>query len=280
MKQTITAFSRAKRLRFMVFFVMVFLTVVPELYGNIIIDGGLTHEKETPAGISYKGMIEVLNKGDKPQEIKIYKTDYEFFADGKVNYGEAGKLSRSNASWITVSPQRVTIPPNQTIPVYYTVNVPDDATLNGTYWSIVMVEPISESSPESSAAGDAIVSFGVQQILRYGIQLVTHIQGTGEKNISFLNPRFVKKESEKVLQVDIENTGTLWVKPDVWVELYDSKGVFVGKFTATKKRIYPGLSGRYTIYFTDMPSETYKALVIADCGDDDIFGMNLNLVIK
>ncbi|MBN1410941.1 MAG: hypothetical protein JW969_08850 [Spirochaetales bacterium] len=264
----------------MVFF---FLLAAPCTQAAIVISGGLTHEKETPAGTEYKGVIEIQNKGDKAQEVKIYQTDYEFFADGKVMYGEPGKISRSNANWITFSPKRAVVPPNETVPVYYTITVPDDQTLSGTYWSVIMVEPVPEDSPESSnpTSPDAgNVTYGIKQVFRYGIQMVTNIQGKGDSKLKFLKPQFKKDYGKKILEIDLENIGTLWVKPDVWVELYDETGVFIGKFTAENKRIYPGLSGRFKVEFTDMPEKKYKALIVADCGGDNLFAINVTLLIK
>ena len=259
-----------------------FILFVPHFLGaSIFIHGGLTHEKEYDVGTTYKGIIEVENRYDKPQEVKVYMTDYEFFADGKVIYGEAGKLSRSNANWISINPKRLFIPPKEVVPVYYSVSVPDDTTLSGTYWCIIMLEPIAEGSAESSTAKeDADITLGINQVLRYGIQIITHISDTGQRKIKFVNPVFKQEGGEKTLSIDIENRGDLWVVPDVWVELYDEIGVFVGKFAASKKRIFPGLSARFNIKFTDMPSQKYKALIIADCSEDDIFGMNLTLLVK
>jgi hypothetical protein len=142
-------------------------------HAGVVVTGSLTHEYEVAPGRSYEGSIDVHNPEDKPQEIKAYQTDYFFYADGKVLYDDPGGLPRSNARWMTLSPRQVTIPPNDTVTVHFTIQVPNDTTMKGTYWSVIMVEPVDEGSTESSKAGAKDIGVGVSQVLRYAIQIVT-----------------------------------------------------------------------------------------------------------
>ena len=112
----------------------------------IIVVGELTHEKVVQTGASYSGEIVIENPGSESQEVKIYQTDYSFYSDGSVIYGNPGEIPRSNANWITFSPKRINIEAGGTTKVQYTVNVPDIETFTGTYWSIFMVEEISITS--------------------------------------------------------------------------------------------------------------------------------------
>ena len=68
----------------------------------------------------------------------------------------------------------LSVPANGTVQVNYTVAVPDDENLSGTYWSVMMVEGIPAGSPESSNPDDSAknVGVGIRQVFRYGIQLV------------------------------------------------------------------------------------------------------------
>ena len=90
----------------------------------------------------------------------------------------------------------------------------------------------------------------------------------------------MKEESKRTLEVDLENIGERWLRPYLWAELYDGEGRFVGKFEACKHRIYPGTSARYRVDLSEVPKGDYKALVIADCGGDFIFGANYNLKLE
>lgn len=246
-------------------------------HAGVSIIGGLTHQKEAAPGETYKGSIIIKNTSNQPQEIKIYQTDYEFCFDGTNNYGPPGKLKRSNADWLSFNPHRLIIPSDETLTVNYTIKVPDDPNLVGTYWSMLMVEGIPKSSPLSSQPEKDKTKIGIIQVVRYGIQMITHIGDTGERKLKFLNTKLLKENETRTLQVDIENTGQRWLRPFLWAELYDDNGSYVGRFEGRIKRIYPGTSVRYKVDLSNAPRGKYKALVVADAGGDYIFGSNYTL---
>lgn len=239
---------------------------------GVSVTSGLTYEKEAQQGGTYRGVIQLRNNGDVPQEVKIYQTDYLFFCDGSNIYGEPGKDPRSNADWITFSPRRLTIPPKGTANVDYIVQVPDDKALVGTYWSMLMVEGISSSSPEASRREKDKITVGISQVIRYGVQMRTQIGDTGTRKLKFLKTRLLKEDKGRILQLDIENIGERLLRPALWAELYDEKGRSVGKFEGGKLGVYPSTSVRFRIDLSRAPKGTYKAMVVADCGDDDLFG--------
>jgi hypothetical protein len=247
---------------------------------GVVIVGSLTREREAAVGESYQGVIFVRNPIEEPAEVKIYQTDYLFFSDGTSIYGEPGKIGRSNAKWISFSPHRLVIPPEDKSAVEYTVKVPDDETLVGTYWSMLMVEEISKSSPEASEPEKGRVELGVRQVMRYGIQMLTHIGDTGTRKIKFLDKKLIIQDGKTILQMDIENIGERWLTPTVWVELYNNQGGEAGRLESGKRRIYPSCSVRYKVDLTDVPKGKYKALVVADNGDEYVFGAKYDLGIE
>jgi len=244
--------------------------------------GELTRESTAQIGGTYRGTIVLRNSGEDPQELKLYQTDYLFFCDGTNRYGEPGKLKRSNADWVTFSPRQLTTPPEGRAVVNYTVEVPEDKSLTGTYWSILMVELIGKDSPESAVAPeDGRVRVGVRQVVRYGIQMVTHIGDTGSPKPRFIGTKLLaKKEGGRVLQVDLGNEGDRWMKPLLWVELFNEEGRSLGKFQGGQLRIFPGTSVRYQVDLSDVPEGQYKALVVGDAGGDNVFGARYSLKIQ
>ncbi len=246
----------------------------------IMVNGSLTREFVVSPGGSYEGSIEIRNPEDKPQEIKVFQTDYFFYADGRVLYGDPGKLPRSNARWVTLSPSQATIPPNDVLRVHFSVQVPADATLTGTYWSVIMVEPVPEASPESSSPGAKETGLGITQVFRYAVQVVTHVGDTGSRQLRFSSIRLSAENQKKLLVVDAENSGERWLRGTLWTELYSADGRLVGKFDGGKERMYPGTSVRYTVDLLGVQKGSYKALIVVDCGGDDVFGAHVTLVLK
>ncbi|MDQ7826691.1 MAG: hypothetical protein RDV48_28065 [Candidatus Eremiobacteraeota bacterium] len=248
-------------------------------WARVAVVGNLTHDHDAKPGDSYDGMIICRNDGDTPSDVKVYQTDYQFFYDGRNTYGEAGKMARSNAKWISISPMRLTVAPKETAAINYTITVPKDDALNGSYWSMIMVEPIAETAPEVSPEKGKI-KVGLQTIVRYGIQISTNIADSGEKKLRFIDKQLVLKDNQVALQLDLENNGERTLIPAVWTELYSGSGAYVGRFESGKYRIYPGCSVRHLIDLSGVPKGDYKALVVADNGDENVFGAEYNISIK
>jgi hypothetical protein len=261
--------------RRMILTVLFFCFLIPCVaMAEVTIPGGLTKEREARIGEEYHGVIVIQNSSDERQEVKAYQTDYLFFHDGKNIYGEPGKLGRSNANWITFSPERFIIPPKDSYTLKYTVKVPDNEALVGTYWSVIMVEGVAPVSSDTIRNG-----IGVRQVMRYGIQMVTHIGNTGERKIKFLNTQLLRVQEKRILQIDVENIGERWLRPVLWTELFDEEGGQKGKFDGRKIRIYPGTSARIRVDLSEVPDGKFMALVVADNGDEYIFAAQLTLNI-
>jgi hypothetical protein len=256
--------------------------VLPGASAQIYIIGDLSHDREVRSGEKYEGRITVKNDSEEPQEAKVYQTDYTFSHDGTNSYGDPGTLRRSNARWISFSPSRAVIPPRGTATISYSVNVPlsdSGKALGGSYWSMLMIEGIARGSAESSfGTRDSAKHLGILQTIRYGLQIATHIAGTGTRAIRFIDAKLVSREGgDRALQIDLENSGDLWIRPEVSVEFFDAKGVSRGKVPGTRYRMYPGTSVRQMIDLKTIPPGSYKALVVVDAGGDDVFGAQYTL---
>jgi hypothetical protein len=247
---------------------------------GISIGGGLTHERIVRPGATYEGVVTIINTGNEQEGVEIYQTDYGFTCEGDYHYDDAGSNPRSNAQWVEFSPRLVTVPPWGTVDVSYTISVPDDARLSGTYWSILMIEVAGANAVAQPPQEQETLRLGIDQVVRYGVQLVTHVGDTGERKLDFVETRILRAGPSRILEVDLENIGERWLRPLVWAELYDEAGEFVGRFEAGKLRIFPGTSARYKVDLTDVPGGEYKALVVADCGADDVFGATYLVIFE
>lgn len=253
-------------------------TLLPQLASaGLNVTNGLTHELVVQAGNSYEGVITVVNTGDAPEDVKFYQTDYLFRHDGSNIYGEPGSHARSNASWISFSPDRATIPAGGSVTVSYTVRVPSDAPAPGTSWSMLMVEPVPATSPESVRARENEVTLGLQQIFRFGIQMITTVGDAGSSELRFLDTRLVRATDARTFEVDVENTGERYLRLALWTEIFDDSGRSLGRFEGGRLRTYPGTSVRFRVDLSAVPPGRYKALVVADGGGENVFGASYTL---
>jgi hypothetical protein len=250
---------------------------------QVSVVGDLSRDEEVRPGSSIDGVILVKNDTPEIQEAKIYQTDYSFHFSGTNAYGDPGMQPRSNARWISFSPAFVTLPPHATVAVNYTVNVPKDpgGSLVGTYWSMVMVEGIAKGSPESSQpAARSKAQMGISQTMRYAIQIATTIAGTGTIDVRFVGAAMTTKDDgSRVLHADLENSGERFIRPTVYVELFDEFGLSRGRYEGSRFRMYPGTSVRQTFDLSSVPPGTYKALVVVDAGGDEAFAAQYTLTL-
>jgi hypothetical protein len=249
-----------------------------QCFAGILINGGLSQEHTLQPGAKTEGKITVRNTGEAPVQVKIYQTDYVFSADGKSVYGAPGSMPRSNAGWISLSPGQLSVGPKEAATAYYTIQVPEKLAFPGTYWSIVMVEPVAEAGLQGSQGEKDRLR--IQTVIRYGVQIVTDVGTSAVRQIRFLDKKFIYDRGQKILQLDIENTGESWLSPSVWVDIYGKDGQSKGRFEGSRMRIYPGCSIRQSIDLTKIPPGEYRVLVVVDNEDGFAVGAQYDLVVE
>jgi len=240
----------------------------------------MTVNKTLPPGGQTSGNIDIANNGKEAETVRIYQTDYMFSADGKNNFGPPGSVPRSNAKWIKFTPTQVTVAPGEKASIFYEIAVPEISDLRGTYWSVIMVEPVPKAALEPPSAKKDKVAIGVQAVFRHAVQMITHIGDTGERALKFASKRLENRDGKVFLVLDVENTGERWLVPALYVDLADQSGRSLGRFEGGKLRIFPGCSVRYFVDLGALKPGGYNALVIADCGEEKLFGARYTLEVK
>ncbi|MDE2039905.1 MAG: hypothetical protein KGO96_09285 [Elusimicrobia bacterium] len=245
---------------------------------EISVVDGLTQQYTVKPGGVYEGSLHVRNLGDAVAHARIYQTDYLFYCDGRNVYGKPGRDPRSNARWITLERDRLTIPPHQTAAVNYTIRVSTARALSGTYWSLVMIEE-ANPPPAFGKRGDLKPQVGIRQIVRYGVQVVTHVGDTGAAKVNILREHVVRRSGKAFFELDLANDGQRWIIPDVSLELFDRSGARAGVFHGRKMRIYPGTSIRQDLDLTGVAPGRYKGLIMIDGGGEDVFGSRATITL-
>jgi hypothetical protein len=235
---------------------------------------GLTHEVQLLPGEKFQGTIQLLNNSSITESCRIYQTDYFFKNTGESWYEKTGTIQRSNGSWIKVSSRLVTLNYNVTTAVNFEVTIPSDSTLKGTYWSVIMIEGITP--PDTAKTRNGLT---INSVIRYAVQIITHIGDTGTRELKFINVNLIKNNPVTGLDIDMENPGERALRPKVSVELFDGNGLTQGIFTTDPMRIFPGCSIRVRIPIEALKPGKYKGVLVAECEDDYIFGSNIEVEI-
>jgi hypothetical protein len=242
---------------------------------QIAVVGSTVEERTATAGESYVGTIVVRNPTQTDQPVRIYQTDYLFFADGTSHFSDPGTTTRSNATWITPTVRSLLVPPQSEMTVTYTVKVPASDTLTGTFWSVVMVEGAPNEAGRSSG-GRAQV--GVGSVMRYAVQVATHLQATGSRKVNFTNSKFLTNpDSSQSFELDVHNVGERAYRPALWIEVFDPAGELKAGARQERGLLYPGTSLKQTFALGRLPAGTYRAVVFADSGEDAVFAQQFTI---
>ncbi len=248
--------------------------------GKVIVVGSLTHERNLDPGDTFNGTIVLKNTADRDEEVRIYQSDYLFDASGTSRYNAPGSSSRSNATWISLSNEYVTVPAHAQFSLFYQGTVPNDTTLSGTYWSMIMVEPTTSLRHDTVVDTTHNVSIGITTRTRYGIQVITNIGRQAKPVLKFVNKALEQKPTGMVLEVDVANTGNRVTRPNAWLEIYDGEANLVARVESQPLRILPDCSVRHRFNINSMNKGSYQALVVLDDGADCAYGARYNLVIE
>jgi hypothetical protein len=245
---------------------------------GISVLSGLTHEQTAQLGESYEGEVVVANNSDQPAQVKVYQTDYSFDATGTAAYDAIGSVARSSGHWVALrSPEILTLTPHQTAAIPFTVVVPAAGDLIGTYWSVLMVEEVPSIVLEAEPATEP--SLGVRNVLRYAIQLVTHVGDAGAEDFRVVAMKLEARDAEHLglLHVDLENSGETLLRADLRFELFDGEGRAIGVFLSGKKRLYPTTSARFTADLSEVPVGSYKLLMMVRMASGSIYASEYKL---
>jgi len=242
---------------------------------QIAVVGSTVEERTAAPGESYTGTIVVRNLTQQDQPVRIYQTDYLFFADGTSHFSDPGTTERSNAKWITPTVRSLLVPPSSEMTVTYVVKVPADS-LAGTYWSAIMVEGTPTEAGRSSGGRPQV---GIGAVVRYGVQVATHIRTSGSRKVSFANSRFLTDTTtgQQTFELEVKNVGERAYRPALWIEVYDEQGSLRANTRQERGLLYPGTSLRQVFALGKLTPGTYRAIVFADSGEDAVFASQFTL---
>ena len=247
------------------------LFVAAPLQAGVAVLNGLSHIYQSNSGELVKGWIEIQNSEDTDQAVKLYQRDYLFNCNGETHYNEPDSHSRSNASWIDLSSSYLILKPKEKTIIPFEIQVPWRDSLMGTYWSVIMVEGIDMLDSTKLSKG-----VHVRTALRYAIQIINTIS-SAKAQLDFVDVGLAKESGGRFLKVDIANSGQRYLRPELILELFDATGNSIGVFKSKKRKTFPGTSVRMHIPLEGVKSGDYKAVLLADCGEEDVFGLNLTL---
>ncbi|TDX90844.1 uncharacterized protein DUF3324 [Chryseobacterium daecheongense] len=246
------------------------------LHASIVILNGLTHSYKVEGGKTYKGKISMENTDSTPQNVKIYLQDFSYKADGSISYSAPKTNEKTNADWIKLTTNLLTLQAKEKTELYYEITVPDTIAQVGSYWSVIIIEPVENIQPDKKE-GITITS-----IIRYAVQIITDYNSESAKpDLKFESVRIDKEDGKQILKIAIANKGNLYCKPTATVEVYHRKnGQKAGVFSSQAMGLLPSTSKLFYIDISKLPPDQYNAAIIATDEDENAFALNVELEVK
>lgn len=247
------------------------------LKAGIVVLNGLSHTYKVENGKIYKGKIALENTGSRSQSVKLFLQDFSYQSDGTIQYSAPHTNVKTNTEWIKMNTNLVTLKSKEKTEIYYEITVPDQLSEPGSYWSVIIVEPVEEINPDENKQGVSITS-----IIRYAIQVITDLDAEQAKpDLKFEGIKIEKENGRQTLKVAIANKGNLYCKPTVVMEMYDKKsGQKTGSFSSQAMGLLPQTSKSFHIDLEKTPPSLYKAVLIATDEDENAFALNVELEVK
>lgn len=234
----------------------------------------LAHQDKLAPGESKQIKITLFNDKDQTEIVDLKLCDYSCNSQGQHFYETCEPQARSNKNWITLSSDRISLNPGDKTNVHYTVNVPRDEALKGSYWSVLLIEPTEADPPEKQSAE----GYHLFVKIRFAYHIVTDVS-EGIRKLKVVQKEIQEVNGNKYLGIDIANTGEVFQNPLLTLKLYNKEGDLKNTLKAQSERLYPGNSQRYLLNIQDVPSNRYTAFMLLDNGDQHMFGDSFELTI-
>ena len=171
-------------------------------------------------------------------------------------------INRSNASWISLSHDRLVLQADESRDVTLTVDMPED--VSGTYWSTVFVV----SQPQASDQG----GMRVLSIYRTAIKIYVTAFGSDDLEGQVVDVQ-VGETDPLILYALFENTGNVELVVTGDVQIIDRTGEVVRDLVIDEFKVLPGAKRIVTILdaldSNPLPAEIYQAVVVFDYGGDN-----------
>lgn len=217
--------------------------------------------------------LTMTNNKETPEEVQLSQVDYKYNYKGENFFEEPNTLEMSNANWIELQNSSFKVEPGETKEIYYSVRVPNDPRLQGSYSSAILIEP---NDPVTTLQAEDQVAIQVK--VRYAHQIIINV-GQLKPSLKLLDSNLTQSEQGRSIYIDIENNGNTHLYPKPTLKLYDNKGKVATTLNALPQNILPGSSVRYFLPLEAMTEGEYNGLLLLDVGNGKLFAERLSLSI-
>jgi len=213
----------------------------------------------------------VSNQSGEPKTVRIYSGDWVRMEGDVTKYEFStipGEEERSLLKWMTFSPDQMVLAPDESRDVYCDVTFPDDPTLEGSYWGVIFVEEVPVVEAPLESPDNDVMQVGIATIFRYAVKIYTTFEGTDVLSAKFADLHVTQADGGYDVAGIFENSGNVYIRPDVWLEIRDISGEVLFTQTHERQTVLPESTHLFIFSLRDLELApgSYLVMVIADYG--------------
>jgi len=190
---------------------------------------GSYFDETVEAGSSVTLTALIGNTGNVPQDLRTYAVDAYTADGGGFAAADYGTPPNDVTSWVDYSEEIFTIEVGTGIERTFTVTVPE-GTEPGQYITAVAAQHAESLDIEGS------VNF--RQIIRYAIPVFITVPGEMSAGFEIGEISITTRADTFIIEIAIQNTGDVRVRPEGEVELLDSSGALLASVPVAMDSVY------------------------------------------
>lgn len=243
-------------------------------YSNVIILNGLTHSFSGVSGQTFQGQIILANTSNEDQRVTFNLSEANYSCEGGRSFDENIPHKNSSTEWFEGATMDKVLAPKERYMFKFSITIPHDSELNGSYWTTLMVnveKPIRE---------ETVGNIGLDSQIRYAIRLLTDVNAKEEVNIDFegVNLSLNSVNRKKQLEIKISNQTIFIENVRLSLEMYDAYGNMLLETETKRAKVFPEVCRDFIVDVSGLPIGTYQCVVMADSREEYV-GTNLSLTI-
>jgi len=225
-------------------------------------------------GKTIQGSMELVSHHDVPVHVSVYLEDWQYtpVGDGSKQFAPAQTLPRSCAGWVRFFPAQADLPPHGRAVVDYTIHVPDDQTLEGSYYAVLFFEATLGEAAGLGAKGSEDPEATVRFAARLGSLMIVDIEGTVRREARLSNLRLAPTPSKTVsLTASLVNEGNVHLRCEGSFHVLGEHEVVMGRGELPARYVWLGTAVPVEAEWSGTLSPgMYTFVATYDCGEEII----------
>lgn len=186
-----------------------------------------------PAGSEIKDAIVLKNLGDQTEKIKLYATDSTSNQAGSFVSKLETETQKTVGLWTKLEKNEVTVEPNQTVEVGFSIKIPEQIS-PGEYFGSIIKEDLNTPDCTGSSCGN------IQIKTRTGNRIYLTVPGELKPDIRLSGFSSKPSGENTIFKFTFVNKGNVSFQPQATINIYNFWGKKVDSLTNILGQSLPG----------------------------------------